>query len=63
MKLQPNLDRFLPNKLSIDVTPTDYGIMDLEGVTFNSNSKMLAVCGGKQVNSESVYVLILNMSR
>ena len=48
------LDRFLPNKLAIDVTPTDYGIMDLEGVTFNSNTKILAVCGGKQVNPKII---------
>ncbi len=50
MRLQKYLDRFFQNSLSIDVSPTDYGIMDLEGVTFNSNTKMLAVCGGKQVN-------------
>jgi hypothetical protein len=49
MILQNNLKRFQPNPLAIDVTPSNYGVMDLEGVTFNSNTKMLAVCGGKQV--------------
>jgi len=50
VKLQATLTRFLPNPLSINVTATDYGVMELNGVTFNSNTKMLAVCGGKQVN-------------
>ncbi len=49
MILQINSGRFSPNPLAIDVSPTDYGVMDLEGVTFNSNTKNLAVCGGKQV--------------
>jgi hypothetical protein len=44
------LDRFAANPLSIDVSPTNYGVMSNEGVTYNWNSRMLAVCGGKQVN-------------
>jgi hypothetical protein len=47
---QMYMDRIVTLPLKIDVTPTDYGIMDLEGVTYNLNTKMLAVCGGKQVN-------------
>ena len=46
---QQYMDRFIQNPLSIDVTPTNYGIFDSEGVTYNWNSRMLAVCGGKQV--------------
>ena len=46
---QMYLDRFVQYPLFLNVSAADYGVLDLEGVTFNSITKTLAVCGGKQV--------------
>jgi hypothetical protein len=46
---QATLDRFSQYSLSLNVSLQDYGVLDLEGVTFNWNTRALAVCGGKQV--------------
>jgi hypothetical protein len=45
-----NLDRFYRNPLRLNVSNANYGVLDLEGVSFNWLTKVLAVCGGKQVN-------------
>jgi hypothetical protein len=47
---QATLDRFSQYSLSLNVSLQDYGVLDLEGVTFNWNTRALAVCGGKQVS-------------
>jgi hypothetical protein len=50
---QNNLWRLINYPLLLNNTATDYGVLELEGISFNWKTKTLAVCGGKQVNQIS----------
>ena len=50
-RVQAYMDRFFRNPLLINNSVADYGVLDFEGATFNQVTKVLAVCGGKQVKS------------
>jgi hypothetical protein len=43
------MQRFFKYPLLLNNTASDYGVLDYNGITFNWITKILAVCGGKQV--------------
>jgi hypothetical protein len=50
--LQPDFRYFRDPILNLSASPTNYGVIDYEGSTFNWFSRMVVFCGGKQVDLE-----------
>ena len=50
----PNGGRFYSYPIALTNSATDYGLLNLEGVVFNFVTKILAVCGGQQVEQSRI---------
>ena len=51
IQLQMYMGRFQRYAMVLTNSTTDYGVVDFEGTAFNSMTKILAFCGGRQVSS------------